>query len=364
MAPAPTLPDLRSQVQARLSNFPNLDPRAVLAVGSQEGLSGGIGDGGHAFGFAQENDAGGVLTGRFPGQTPQQLQAWANSPQGIDDALGRMNQVAAGLKGADAINALVGKFERPADPKREIAGALQAYSGAIDAKAGTLQQLKDQYGTWGGAVAAMDPTTEPVDPKQSLAVSLFNAAIPSAKSVSLMAGLGGIAAKAAKASEAEIALPSVLVGQLKGPKGPIDVRMDHKELISPNMAPVVQEAEKYLGTPYLWGGVDPRKGFDCSGFVQYLYKKEGVNLPRTTYQQVKVGQPVNDPKNLQPGDVVFFSQKGDVHHEGLYIGHGQFIHAPHTGDVVKISSINDPYYKQQFIAGRRMMPAQTAGGAV
>lgn len=101
-----------------------LDPDAVLRVGSAEGLSGGIGDGGHAFGPWQLNNAGGVITGKFPGQTPEQINEWAWSPQGVDYALGGIDRVAHGLTGPAAVSAIVNRFERPADPQGEIARAL------------------------------------------------------------------------------------------------------------------------------------------------------------------------------------------------------------------------------------------------
>lgn len=101
-----------------------LDPDAVLRVGSTEGLSGGIGDGGHAFGPFQLNDAGGVITGKFPGWDAQQKQDWAWSTPGVDYALGGIANVAKGLSGPDAVNAIVTKFERPKDPQGEIARAL------------------------------------------------------------------------------------------------------------------------------------------------------------------------------------------------------------------------------------------------
>jgi cell wall-associated NlpC family hydrolase len=135
----------------------------------------------------------------------------------------------------------------------------------------------------------------------------------------------------------------------------LDLAQDFDGPIHPNASPIVNMAQQFLGTPYLWGGADPRKGFDCSGFVQYLYSQAGIALGRTTYDQIKQGQHVDDVKGLQAGDVVFFQQGGDVHHEGLYIGGGQFIHAPHTGDVVKISSLSDPYYASQFAGGRRFV---------
>lgn len=115
-------------VQSILARYyPRLDPRAVLAVASREGLGGGIGDGGHAFGPFQLNNAGGVLTGRFTNLDPQAINRWAWSPEGIRYALDRINQVAGGLKGRAAVEAIVNRFERPANPGAEISGALGAY---------------------------------------------------------------------------------------------------------------------------------------------------------------------------------------------------------------------------------------------
>jgi hypothetical protein len=101
-----------------------LDADSVLRVGSTEGLGGGIGDGGHAFGPFQLNDAGGVITGKFPGWTAQQKQDWAWSPQGVDYALGGIDKVAHGLHGVEAVKQIVNLFERPADPQGEIARAI------------------------------------------------------------------------------------------------------------------------------------------------------------------------------------------------------------------------------------------------
>lgn len=125
-AAAPTS-SLAGQLRQQLGKFPGLDPNAVLAVSSTEGLSGGIGDGGHAFGPFQLNNAGGVLTGMFAGQSPEQIQAWASSPAGIDWGLSHIAKVARGLHGQQAINAIVTQFERPANIPHEIAGATAAY---------------------------------------------------------------------------------------------------------------------------------------------------------------------------------------------------------------------------------------------
>jgi cell wall-associated NlpC family hydrolase len=116
----------------------------------------------------------------------------------------------------------------------------------------------------------------------------------------------------------------------------------------------IQVASQYLGTPYHFGGASPATGFDCSGIAQYAYGQSGVTLPRVAADQFKVGQPV-DRTQLQPGDLVFFRDStGYIHHEGIYLGNDKFLHAPHTGDVVKISSLDDPYYAGQFAGGRRM----------
>ncbi|HVH50773.1 MAG TPA: NlpC/P60 family protein, partial [Gaiellaceae bacterium] len=111
---------------------------------------------------------------------------------------------------------------------------------------------------------------------------------------------------------------------------------------------VVGVAMHYLGTPYVWGGSSPA-GFDCSGFVAYVYGQMGVSLPHYTGAQWNVGVPVSRG-DLQPGDLVFFDGLG---HVGIYIGGGQFIHSPHTGDVVKISSLDESWYAATYDGARR-----------
>ena len=111
---------------------------------------------------------------------------------------------------------------------------------------------------------------------------------------------------------------------------------------------VVGIAMRYLGVPYVWGGASP-SGFDCSGLVMYVYGQIGVSLPHSSYAQYGYGSPVSRSQ-LQPGDLVFFDGLG---HVGIYIGGGSFIHAPHTGDVVKISSLSG-WYSSTFVGGRRL----------
>lgn len=112
----------------------------------------------------------------------------------------------------------------------------------------------------------------------------------------------------------------------------------------------VEVSKSYLGTPYVWGGTTP-KGFDCSGLVQYTYKQVGVNISRTTYTQVKEGRQVAKDE-LKVGDLVFFAKANDVHHVGIYIGEEQFIHAPQTGEVVKITNLSD---RKDYYTARRIV---------
>jgi cell wall-associated NlpC family hydrolase len=111
---------------------------------------------------------------------------------------------------------------------------------------------------------------------------------------------------------------------------------------------VVGIALQYLGVPYVWGGSSPATGFDCSGFVMYVFAQVGVSLPHHAAAIWSYGTPVA-PEQLAPGDLVFFSGLG---HMGIYIGGNQFVHAPHTGDVVKISSMDERW--GSYVGARRL----------
>jgi cell wall-associated NlpC family hydrolase len=116
---------------------------------------------------------------------------------------------------------------------------------------------------------------------------------------------------------------------------------------------VVREASRYLGVPYVYGGATP-SGFDCSGLVQYVFRKFGVELPHYTVTQAQRGAPVRR-EELRPGDVIFFGENGGrgfLYHVGIYIGNNRFIHAPHTGDVVKVSLLEGKY-DRNFACARR-----------
>jgi peptidoglycan DL-endopeptidase CwlO len=114
---------------------------------------------------------------------------------------------------------------------------------------------------------------------------------------------------------------------------------------------VVSYARRFLGVRYVYGGSSPRSGFDCSGFVRYVYAHFGVSLPHSSYAQWNMG--VSVPRDqLQPGDLVFFDGLG---HVGLYIGGGLFVHAPHTGTVVQVSSLDGGWYAASYVGARRIL---------
>jgi hypothetical protein len=123
---------------------------------------------------------------------------------------------------------------------------------------------------------------------------------------------------------------------------------------------VVSEAYKYLGVPYQWGGTDPSKGLDCSGFTQLVYRNLGIDLPRTASQQATSGQAVASLADARPGDLVFFdytSSRPGVDHVGIYIGNGQMIAAPQEGETVKVQDVGTP------TVIRRVLPTSSAAAS-
>ena len=112
---------------------------------------------------------------------------------------------------------------------------------------------------------------------------------------------------------------------------------------------IVSEASKYMGIPYRWGGTSPQTGFDCSGFVQFIFRHTlNIKLPRMPVDMSRLGLRVNR-EELAPGDLVFFNTRGGKFtHVGIYVNDSQFIHSPMPGTRVTVSRMDSAYYRHRF----------------
>ncbi|KAB0550392.1 peptidoglycan endopeptidase [Pseudomonas argentinensis] len=122
---------------------------------------------------------------------------------------------------------------------------------------------------------------------------------------------------------------------------------------------VLEKGISLIGTRYRFGGTSVKTGFDCSGFIGYLFREElGMELPRSTRDMIKIDAPLVDRKALKPGDLVFFSTagRGRVSHAGIYLGDDQFIHSSsRRSGGVRIDSLDDGYWKRTFIEAKRVL---------
>lgn len=116
---------------------------------------------------------------------------------------------------------------------------------------------------------------------------------------------------------------------------------------------IVQTARTVTGTPYCWGGASPSQGFDCSGYVFWVYKQHGYSLPRTAAEQARVGTSISR-SNLKAGDIVVFSPSWGKH-TGIYTGRKTFLHSPKSGSKVREESLETPYWSRVFVGGRRVV---------
>ena len=203
-----------------------------------------------------------------------------------------------------------------------------------------LQEAVSPGRNGSGLVALRAYVSDPslgLAPGTQILVGLARAARPT--------GVGGHAA-------AVLGLPQLRAAQASAAGVPVSF-----SALAPPGSPIglqaVSIAERFLGVPYVWAGASP-SGFDCSGLTMYVYGLLGIRLSHFTGSQIYEGRPV-PPSQLMPGDLVFFhaDSNGVPHHEGMYIGNGQFIHAPHTGDVVKISSLYETGYALSFVGAVR-----------
>lgn len=117
---------------------------------------------------------------------------------------------------------------------------------------------------------------------------------------------------------------------------------------------LVKTARKYLGVKYVYGGADP-KGFDCSGYIMYIFKRNGASLPRAADDQYDVGKRVTEMKSLVKGDLVFFSEdRREISHVGLYLGGGNFIHAS-SSKGIRVDSLSNEYWKPRYVGAKHLI---------
>ncbi len=118
-------------------------------------------------------------------------------------------------------------------------------------------------------------------------------------------------------------------------------------------AEILRTAERFIGTPYKWGGNSTVSGFDCSGLTMVVYQLNGLDLPRTSAEQWAAGRPVAE-ESLAKGDLVFFATRGGkkVSHVGIYLGDDRFLHAPSRGNAIQAASLSGGYYRARYLGAR------------
>ncbi len=116
---------------------------------------------------------------------------------------------------------------------------------------------------------------------------------------------------------------------------------------------LLRTAERFIGVPYRWGGESTTDGFDCSGLTMVVYQLNGLELPRTSADQWRVGRPV-DPNDLSRGDLVFFATRGGktISHVGIYLGGDLFLHAPGRGGTIQTASLSSDYFRARYVGAR------------
>lgn len=119
---------------------------------------------------------------------------------------------------------------------------------------------------------------------------------------------------------------------------------------------VLMRAISLVGTPYHWGGNTPESGFDCSGLVNYVYRDMlDLRLPRTSRELAAMQGPRIAPEQLASGDLVFFGDRGQVSHVGIYVGEGRFVHAPNSGGTVRLDRLDGSWWRDHYSGARRLL---------
>ncbi len=134
----------------------------------------------------------------------------------------------------------------------------------------------------------------------------------------------------------------------RDPAGAISTATDLRSAIA-------QLALSMVGVPYRYGGAHPDEGFDCSGLVYYSYSSNGQVVPRTSQAQFDAARRIPLEDAIE-GDLLFFRDQEKLSHVGIYLGDGRFVHAPASGDAVRVANVDAPYYQRHLVAVGRLLP--------
>jgi len=258
-------------------------------------------------------------------------------------------EVILGAKSLDDIIARLDAIERVSSQDARILKTVKRYRKEVETRRADLQQAREDQARIVAEQAAQKQSIESKIAEQNDLLASVKDEITQmrAEEARRQAALAAQAqAQAQAAIAAQQAQQDVLEQVAIEPT--YDAPSYDPNLPAPRYGQVVGIALQYLGIPYVWGGSSPSTGFDCSGFVMYVFAQLGVSLPHHAASIYGYGTPVPF-EQLAPGDLVFFSGLG---HMGIYIGGNQFVHAPHTGDVVRISSMDERW--GSYVGARRL----------
>ena len=297
-----------------------------------------------------------------------------SNPQTFLDEAAALNQIAAGQAGA---------MQKLATARHRQEQAKAEATAAGEAAASTLQGIERDKAQVLAAASTVQAILHDLQVKQAQLIKaakdvaarrVAQAQADSLKAQARATALA-VAAFAAAQSAATVptppqATPVRTINPVAPPVAPV-APVNTTNSVAPPVAPVapvvtvsppeqhyagkaaqiaVQVAQAQLGKPYVWGAAGP-DSFDCSGLTMFAYAQAGISLPHYTGAQWNQGRHVSQSE-LQPGDLIFFGQ--DLGHVGMYVGNGNFIHAPHTGDVVKISALSG-YYQSEYAGAIRLV---------